>query len=384
MKEKEETPKSKVRYANMELLRILSMYMIIMYHIVRHCVSVQLTNPGSLGRSVVDCFNHPVFYKKLLILNSMMTFGNIGNAVFILISGYFMANRKPQDIKMGAISQKLLLQSGFAVVFLMCGAALLHLVNPALSITMPDISIFNTAAWFVGYYFMVVLCGALFLNKFLAKWNVSHYAAFLLTLFAFVQFGYSGALAEGLANGLRTVLTGIFLYALGGFIKKFNPFQNVRLIVLFLVMAGSYVLIWISGYNVTETSIEAYIRSGKAEPFTQTVPIFENYGIIIIIISVCLFEIFCRIRLPESKVISFIGKSTFMVYLIHNRTLFYELWNLRDWVTTLAESPLCFAWNILKWSTYTFAVGIAAYILFAGIEWLWKKKNRENRRLPIA
>lgn len=85
--------KKKTRSSNIELLRILAMFMIVIYHITCHCVTVQLTDPGSMGRTVVDTFNHPVFYTRLLILNSLMTFGIIGNAIFILISGYFMANR---------------------------------------------------------------------------------------------------------------------------------------------------------------------------------------------------------------------------------------------------------------------------------------------------
>lgn len=81
------------RDSNIEILRIVAMYMIVIYHIVYHCVVVQLTSPGSLGRSAVDYFNHPVFYPRLTILDCLMTFGIIGNAIFIIISGYFMANR---------------------------------------------------------------------------------------------------------------------------------------------------------------------------------------------------------------------------------------------------------------------------------------------------
>lgn len=83
----------KKRNSNIEILRIVAMYMIIIFHIVCHCVVVQLTNPGSLGRSSAGCFDYPVFYPRLMILNCIMTFGIIGNAIFMLISGYFMVDR---------------------------------------------------------------------------------------------------------------------------------------------------------------------------------------------------------------------------------------------------------------------------------------------------
>lgn len=38
------------RSANIELLRIVAMLMIIMYHIICHCVNVQLTDGASIAR----------------------------------------------------------------------------------------------------------------------------------------------------------------------------------------------------------------------------------------------------------------------------------------------------------------------------------------------
>ena len=92
----------------MELLRICAMLMIILFHIVRHCVSIQLTDGGSIARWGNGLFNYPAFYRKLLILVSIMPLGIIANAIFILISGYFMINKKQVDII--GIARKLLPQ----------------------------------------------------------------------------------------------------------------------------------------------------------------------------------------------------------------------------------------------------------------------------------
>lgn len=121
MRQSREITTKNMRHSNFDLLRILAMFMIVIYHIVCHCVTVQITNPASLGRETIDVFNHPIFYKKLLIINSLETFGIIGNAIFIMICGYFMANRKFEYVKLGSISKKLLLQQWFAVAILVCG-----------------------------------------------------------------------------------------------------------------------------------------------------------------------------------------------------------------------------------------------------------------------
>lgn len=364
--------KTHARYTNFELLRIIAMFMIVMYHIVYHCVEGQLKDSSSI-------FNEPVFFKRLLILNTIETFGIIGNAIFILISGYFLANRKPERINMAKISKKLLFQLGFAAVVLVLVPPVLHRWKPEMYVVMNSITRFNTMSWFVGYYFVVVLCGAVFLNRFLGKLGAKKYAAFLLTLFAFVQFKYSGALAESLMKGLRTVLTGIFLYSLGGYIRRYNPFKNVRLYVLLLLILCVYGLVWLSGYNVTETNIEAYMLEESTKPFVQSIPGYKNYSIVIMILSVCMFELFRRMYLPENRGISFLGKATFMVYLIHDNSTFYKLWGLRNWVETLEEGALLFIMNLLKWSAYTFGAGVLVYVLYVGTMAALKR----NRRLFI-
>jgi len=290
------------------------MFMIVVYHIVCHCVVVQLTDPASLGRAAIDTFNHPVFWKRLLILNTIMSFGIIGNAIFLLISGYFLANRDASEIKLGKISGKLLLQMGFATIVLTCVPTIIHLMKPDISISLQPVTAFNSMSWFVGYYFVVILCGALFLNKFLAKLDRRKYGIFVLTLFAFVSFSWSGGLAESLAGGLRTLLTGIFLYSLGGFIHQFDPFKKIRIYVFFIVILIVNALIWLSGYNNTVNNIQSYIQSHSEDPFIQSVPFFDNFSIVIIILAICMFEIFRRVRLPENKIITFLGKTTFMVY----------------------------------------------------------------------
>lgn len=254
-----------------------------------------------------------------------------------------------------------------------------HRIWPDKLLTMMNITVFNEISWFAGYYFAVLLCGRIFLNRFLASLDEAKYTAFLLTVFAMIQFGWTGALMDNLAGGLRVLLTGIFLYSFGGFLRKYNPFQKIRLYIFILVIILIYLLICLSGYNVTETNIEIYQKNAAMDTFIQTIPGYDNYSIVTLITAICLFEIFQRIRLPQSKVITFLGRSTFMVYLLHDNQFFYDLWDLRDWSGTLMNSPISFVLNILKWSGYTFAAGVCAYILYQAVISLLNK----GRQLAI-
>ena len=104
----------KVRSSNIELLRVVAMFMIILFHITHHCIIPQLTDANT---PMVSYFAQPAFHKRLLLLDWLNTLGIISNGIFILISGYFMANREGAEIKLSRISQKLLLQLGFAAPF---------------------------------------------------------------------------------------------------------------------------------------------------------------------------------------------------------------------------------------------------------------------------
>ncbi|WP_108775264.1 acyltransferase family protein [Lactimicrobium massiliense] len=365
----------KKRDSNIELLRIIAMLMIVIYHIIVHCVIVQLTDPGALGRNNIGIFNHPIFYKRLLIIDIIMTFGMISNDIFILISGYYMANRNSSEIHLGRISKKLLLEQGFACLWLVCVPTMLYKFKFQQFVSLQTISSFNSMSWFVGYYFAIIICGKLFINKLLANFDQKKYVAFLLTILAFVSFSWTGGLVDNLASGLRTLLTGIFLYSLGGYIHRFEPFKMVKTYIAIAISVLSYGIVLISSYNVTQTSIETYLRNASQDVFIQPMPSYNLDDIVIIVLAICMFEVFRRISLKQNRVISLLGKSTFMVYLIHDNQFFYELWNLRDWVTLLANSPLFFMLNLLKWTLYTFFIGVTAFALYTFCIWLINKSR---------
>lgn len=359
--------KKKSRLTNIELLRIIAMLMIVIFHIVIHCVNVQLTGGDSIIKTSSSLFNHPVFYKKLFILNSIMTWGSIGNALFLIISGYFLVSLK-NKINIIKISKKLLLQLGFASIVLVIGSTILYKINVIQSfIQLIDINSFNYLSWYVGYYFAVILLAYLFLNKYLNKFNKKQYITFLIIIFAITQFVWTNQLvnsiSNGITNGLSTLLIGVFFYSIGGFIKKYNPFKNIRVISIILIIIIIYALIFISSYNIISTRIENYLID-PSNGISQSLMIFKNTNILTVIISICLFELFSRIKMRNIKFINYIASGTFMVYLIHDNQLFYSLWGIIDWIPILYNNPLKFVGLLLAIALLTFIVGIITYVVY--------------------
>ena len=134
---------AKTRSSNIELLRILAMFMIIIFHISDHCVKVQLTDTASMLRMNNGLFCEPVFYKKLLLLSTFAPMGKIGNVIFITISGYFMVS-KGNGINLAKISKKLLLQLGFAAVSLTLVSSFWYRMTDGVFLKLVNINKFNS------------------------------------------------------------------------------------------------------------------------------------------------------------------------------------------------------------------------------------------------
>ena len=192
---------------------------------------------------------------------------------------------KENGINLAKISKKLLLQLGFAAISLTLVSSFWYRMTDGVFLKLVNINKFNSMSWFVGYYFFIMVFAYLFLNKFLAKLDKQKYFTFLIVLFAFIQFRWTGSMANSLANGLRTLLTGIFLYALGGFIHLYNPFGKIRTYCLYLIIAVSFLFIYISAYNVTQTNIQTYFLNESKDIFIQKIPSFSDYSLSLIHIS---------------------------------------------------------------------------------------------------
>lgn len=368
--------KRKIRSSNIELMRIFAMLMIITYHIVCHCVRVQVTDANSIARMQNGVFSHPVFYGKLGLLELIMSHGDTGNAIFIMASGYFLVS-KGNQINLINTAKKLLTQLGFATLVLLLASTVSYwLENDGGYIELTDASRFNKNSWFVGYYFVVALLGKAFLNEVLLKMEKKRYAEFLLALFAITQFTWSGDLMENLASGFRTLGIGAFLYALGGYIKMYNPFDRLRAEVLPVIVLAVEGIVFISYYNTVTLSIEKYQRGGGEGDFIQQLPTFGTYHIVPVILGITIFEIFRRVHIKPNKIVNFLGKATFMVYLMHDNPFFYSLWDRQDWATLLHGSLKKFSWKMLQWVLITFAIGVAAYGLYLLLAQIAKKGKR--------
>ena len=347
------------RQSNFELLRIFAIFLICLSHVQQHGSEPLLTADNGY-------FNQPIIYLRLLIFEIGLPLGAFGNGLFIMISGYFMNGN--DHIDTGKIAKKLMLQLGFAVGVLLIANAVwvTFLKNETLSLAKITINEFNSGWWFIGYYFFIIILAKIFLNGFTAKLTRNQFKSLLLTILALSQFSWSGSLLDGLAPDLRNLSIGVFYFLMGGYIARYNPFKNLKSYTIFLTIAASYLFRFLSQYNIVSQSIDEFIKSNSVGllNFKQSVQGRNNHGITAVIIAICIFELFIRLNIPYNAAINYIGKSTLMIYMIHENSFFQMFYKDADWMQTLKSSLLqyCLLW--FKWAAIAFAVGLAAYCLY--------------------
>ena len=373
----------KQRRSNLELLRIVAMLMIIAFHIYWHCVSGQLTDPDSMEQMGNGLFSVPLFYKKLLLLTVFSSFGRAANVVFMTLTGYFMV-AKGREIRLIPIAKKLLLEQGYAAVLLLITSLLVFRRNPDSCTTLTEINLFNSMSWYVGYYFLVMLLARLCLNRYLEKLERKQYRLFLFALLCMTQFKWIIKLLNGVTGNLVILVTGVFLYSLGGYIRRYQPFARVRTWAIFGVIAGIYALLFLSTYAGVQDRIQDYYREASTDPFIQYIPNVGDNSIVAILLGLSLFELFRRIKMPCCRGINYLGGATFMIYLFHDNSFFYSLWDKQDWITLLCMHPIGFLLHYGAWTVRTFVYGFIAYLGYrllcrlcrkAGVQKLFLKSN---------
>lgn len=167
-----------------------------------------------------------------------------------------------------------------------------------------------------------------------------------------------------MAAGFELLATGVFLYSVGAYIYLFDPMQKFKTVAVLLVIPVTYGLIYVSSFNADRNSIRSYIQSGSTDPYSHNIPVYGNSSLVILILAIVIFELFRRIKLRRSAVINFLGAGTFMVYLLHDNTLFYTWWNKQHWTVLLEKSPIRFLGSISLWTFITFGTGIVAYAAY--------------------
>ena len=293
------------RKTNIELLRIISMFMIVVYHYC--CHGYLIREVGTAG------YNTPILWL-------IYTFCYSAVNIYVLISGYFLCKSEFKWKKVLKIYIEVLFYS--VIIFtLLYITGLTEITSPKqiLSCIFPIIS---KSYWFVTIYVVMYIISP-FLNKLINILTKKEYQNMLITL------GIILLICNNLIPGTyaidKTYGFGIiwftYLYLVAAYIRIFdiNIFKNNWLYLILYIV--STLMTYFSRYIITD--ISRYMSIFKSQE-----TMFYGYNkITVFLAGVSLFIFFKNIKIPQKfdKLILLIAGTTFGIYLIHDNQFFRKI-----------------------------------------------------------
>lgn len=293
------------RMSNFELMRIVAMVFIVVYHTVRHG---QWDNGGLF-------FPEEVTFNAVM-LQGLLPLGKIGVNLFVLVSGYFLINSvKSNWPKVVRLWTQMLFYS--VVLFLLFALLddfeltprrIVEMFTPFLSFTW----------WFASTYIIMVLL-APFVNRAL---NLISESAHLKLIIGSVLLWSVIPLITGISLVFSTLVWFLTMYVIGAFIGKYPRHFEARsvkylliAVIIYAVLVCIFYAVDATGFNSEFWGIYNYVDELHMEDST-----------FVAAMSVLIFLAFRNLKIGQSRTINLIASAMFGVYLIHDLHL------VRGWV----------------------------------------------------
>ena len=293
----------KNRDSNFELLRIISMFCIVLWHTILN---------GNILTNSTGVSNFIFYFIMFLIISHVN--------LFMLITGYYQVNVK---FKLKKIIS-LLAQIGFYNIIINTILYVSGLVEYNNVSFVKSIMFFKTNDyWFVECYIIVYLLSPFF-NKFINSCDRTTLKKLIIVLimsFAFIPF-FTGGLFH-YSNNL-TVSQYIIMYFIGAYIRKYDLdskiLSNINITQKRLVLITTFITCMMFNLSLYYLSkFFANLDSNIFRELSSQMDLYKfNYGNPLVVLqSLSVFLLFSTFKF-KSKIINSISSLTLAVYLIHD------------------------------------------------------------------
>lgn len=297
----------KNRNSNLELLRIISMVLIVATHYVIHGFNI----------------NELTYSANKYILDIVYLLGKSGVECFVLITGYFMIN---SNFTLKKLVRLLSTVSFYSIFILILFCTILNPVNKIgiIDIIKSFFPVIFYQYWFVTIYVVLMILSP-FINMGIKSISKKTYKFLLCTLVlmwsvipTLFLINPAGMLGFNLVGWFIT------LYLIGGYIRRYvdhnkhnaNKHFKVAIIFMFILLVSSVLFNYI-GYIYNINSFLMGSRHFAA-----------RNSIITLIIAIELVIGFIKLKEKHNNLINIISSATFGVYLIHDNIYMRPyIWN---------------------------------------------------------
>lgn len=332
------------RDSNIELFRIILMFMIISHHYV--------VNSG-----ITAFFNFSIITKHMIFYQFVGAFGKIGINCFLIITGYFMCDKKANMKKFWSLLFTILFyRIFFNFIFIICGYLPFDIKFFVSEI--PIIMFLKTGNdSFTALYLMMFLLIP-YLNMIVNSCSKKEFQK-LLFILLFV-FTFISTFINDNWEGLGWYCTAYFI---GSYIKKcdyhiFNSlkFSIISVSVSFFFVFLSVILI---DYGIINKDYNYYFY------------VVGCQKLLAIYVALSIFLLFKNIKIHYNKSINKIASATFGVFLIHansdtmRRFLWQDLLHVTDYYYSSFLVSFChWLFSIIVIYIYCVIIELARIKLF--------------------
>lgn len=267
------------RLSSIESLRIVSILMIIMMHIMGNAYHT----------------DNMINYNLLFIIN---TIGNTGVTMFILISGYFGIHPTiSKFLKMMAVIWFYSILSYFIGVFYLGDSITLQGIEKAI------FPILSRKYWFMTCY-MVLFCFAPFLNRIITSLSRRDYTKLLILMFILFVISPTILKFEIMQDGGKGVINFLLAYLIGQYIKVYG-FPDIIVKRSTFILTTSLAIIFLINYLLS------WAKGGAM------LPLARDNSFFIIIAAVTIFYKFLNYKF-ESSIINYMAGFVFPIYMLQD------------------------------------------------------------------
>lgn len=296
----------KQRSSNVELLRIISMIMIVSFHCVYH---------GNFSFDTTMSMNK-------FIVKTVWMLGELGVNEFILISGYYMINSSFKFKKLVSLVLQVLfyhLLTSFVAIKLG-----VHQITGTHSYFQMLFPISSNIYWFMTAYIVIYIFSP-YLNFFAKNLSKTSFKKFLLIAISLYSvfptiFGTVYNSTESLLYYNRLIWL-VFVFLIGTYIRihGINAISTTKSSFYVFTLSFGFLMFSI-------LFIDKFDKFFAAIGTTEVAYLWQPNSLPMLFTSLGLFGFFVNFHISYSKIINLIASTTLGIYLIHDGNLRYWIW----------------------------------------------------------
>ncbi len=299
---------NKERQSNFELLRIVSIFLIITGHIIVH---------GRIFSNLPDPYP--------LISNIIMAIVIVHVNSLVFVTGYFNGDKKDIGLKkvFKLIGTSWFYKSLIVLIFLIWGIT--EISNKTILEELLPLDVNNY--WFLNCYLILYILSP-YLNKIIDKMEKKEFSRFIIIQIILLSIIPIITDSRFIQNTGYSIINFILIYYLGAYFKRYplresKLFKNISkiklrfvFIILFFVLASINIGLYYLGDVIIKSNNELLLSIGTA--FRNSFLFYSNP---IIILQSCVYCFFFESLNIKSKFINWLASYTFVVYIIHDNAL---------------------------------------------------------------